>query len=104
MRKPCIGCSRVADPQNCEDKSCRAWRRWFVESWDSMRREPRLCRETMPKIPEGTVIGGQHYALPHRVRSYLGTDPCCGCLCPRDLCVIPCRVKRSWDMAQQLVQ
>jgi len=104
MIKPCICCNRVADPANCEDKSCRVWRRWFVESWNAMRQEPRLSREAQPRIPEGTVIGGVRYALPHRVHSYLQNDPCEGCLCPRDLCVIPCRIKRDWVGAVELLQ
>ena len=104
MIKPCIRCNRVADPMNCENKNCLPWRQWFLTSWDRLRREPRLSREHYPKQPEGMVIGGQHYALPHRVENYLDRDPCSGCLCPRDLCTIPCRIKRDWQRARELVQ
>lgn len=103
MKKPCISCNRVADPENCENKACRVWQAWFVESWECLRRQPRLARE-LPPEKEGAVIGGVRYALPHRVKGYLDKDPCEGCQCPRDLCVLPCRVKRDWDAARQLLQ
>ena len=98
---PCLRCSRVADPAACEDKNCVAWRKWFVGKWDEMRIAPRLAAEHRPKEPEGVVIGGVRYALPHRVRSYLEKDPCRECLCPRDLCVLPCRMKRDWLKARE---
>jgi hypothetical protein len=103
MKKPCISCTRVTDPENCEDKRCQAWQRWFTDAWDQLRRQPRLSMETHPKKPEGMVIGGVRYALPHRVKGYLQKDPCDGCLCPRDLCTLPCRVKRDWDQAWKLL-
>jgi len=98
---PCLRCGRVADPERCEDKECLLWRRWFVEKWDAMRVTPRLEAERRPRQEEGVVIGGVRYALPHRVRDYLRKDPCGGCLCPRDLCVLPCRVKRDWLQARE---
>ena len=104
MNKPCITCTRVTDPANCENKDCRLWQRWYVETWNQMRAAPRLDREQRPKETEGIVIGGVRYALPHRVDGYLQRDPCKGCLCPRDLCVIPCRIKRDWASARELVQ
>ena len=102
MRKPCLCCERVADPANCENKDCKPWRQWYVATWDSMRLAPRLELEHRPKKTEGTVIGGVRYALPHRVHHYLEHDPCEKCLCPRDLCVIPCRVKRDWQKTWEL--
>lgn len=104
MRKPCIYCTRVTDPENCDNKNCQLWQRWYIETWNAMRRQPRLAQEQRPREPEGTVIGGVRYALPHRVDDYLRRDPCKGCLCPRDLCVIPCRVKRDWTTARTLLQ
>lgn len=103
MKKPCISCNRVLDPDNCENKNCQLWRSWFVDSWDSLRRQPRLQKE-LPPVKEGVVIGGVRYAMPHRVKGYLEKDPCEGCRCPRDLCVVPCRVKRDWDGARKLLQ
>ena len=101
MNSPCLRCARVACPRDCEDKNCRAWRQWFVEKWDTLRVQPRLKIEKTKPEPEGVNIGGVVYALPHRVTGYLEKDPCVGCLCPRDLCVVPCRVKRSWIKARE---
>ena len=98
---PCLGWTRVPDPGQCENKNCMLWQRWFVEKWNRLRREPRLQMETREKVREGEVIGGQQYALPHRVRAYLHEDPCGKCLCPKDLCKPPCRVKRDWIQARE---
>ena len=98
MMKPCISCTRVTDPENWENKQCQVWQRWYIDTW-----KPRLSIESRPKEAEGMVIGGIRYALPHRVQGYLQKDPCEGCLCPRDLCVIPCRVKRDWLQAWKLL-
>ena len=43
----------------------------------------------------------QTYAPPERVREYLATDPCTGCLCPRDLCSTPCRSKQTWEKEKE---
>ena len=101
MTSPCARCTRVTDPRQCENKECRLWQKWFIEKWNTMRVTPRLDAERRPREVEGVCIGGKYYALPHRVNSYLQTDPCQGCLCPRDLCVIPCRVKRDWLTARE---
>lgn len=101
MNSPCLNCRRVDKPAECENKNCKLWQRWFVEKWNTLRAEPRLAAEHRPKEMEGVVVGGVRYALPHRVRGYLEKDPCQGCLCPRDLCVIPCRAKRDWLQAKE---
>ena len=98
---PCMRCTRVAQPRQCENKDCKAWQSWFIGKWNAMRLQPRLDIEHQPRQPEGVCIGGVVYALPHRVEDYLGKDPCQGCLCPRDLCVLPCRVKRDWLKAKE---
>lgn len=98
---PCMRCTRVANPRDCDNKDCKVWRSWFVEKWDALRIQPRLEIERREKEMEGVVIGGVRYAMPHRVRSYLEKDPCQGCVCPRDLCVLPCRVKRDWMKARE---
>lgn len=101
MASPCVNCTRVACPRECENKNCRPWQEWFVGKWNNMRTEVRLDIERRPREQEGMCIGGRIYALPHRVDHYLHTDPCENCLCPRDLCVIPCRTKRDWLAARQ---
>ena len=98
---PCMCCTRVADPRQCDDKSCAVWRKWFIGRWDSLRAQPRLQKEKIKTEPEGVCIGGTYYAAPHRVDSYLRTDPCDSCLCPRDTCLLLYRVKRAWNQARQ---
>lgn len=101
MTCPCNRCVKVPDPHQCENKDCRQWRQWFIDKWDTLRVKPRLEIETRPRESEGVCIGGRYYALPHRVDNYLRNDPCEKCLCPRDLCVLPCRIKRDWLAARQ---
>lgn len=101
MTSPCMRCTRVADPRACENKDCRQWQQWFIGKWNAMRVAPRLDMEQLPRQPEGVCIGGRYYATPHKVSHYLQTDPCEKCLCPRDLCTLPCRIKRDWLTARQ---
>lgn len=98
---PCLSCTRVAQPRECENKNCKAWRSWFVGRWDALRIQPRLSMEKVKTEPEGVCIGGETYALPHRVKGYLESDPCEKCLCPRDLCTVPCKIKRNWKHARE---
>ncbi len=30
---PCLTCSRVKDPKNCENKQCRLWQSWYLKQW-----------------------------------------------------------------------
>ena len=34
---PCVTCTRVKDPENCENKSCQVWREWFIRRWEEIR-------------------------------------------------------------------
>lgn len=80
---PCLTCTRVEDPGNCENKLCRPWRRWFLAQWALIREYPRRVKEaSMPHVP-------------------LPEDPCSGCVCPRDLCETPCTVKQQWLDAKE---
>lgn len=96
---PCLTCSRVENPQKCENKNCNVWRQWFISSWDQMRSFPRQLRQDREPVPVGVPLGGRRYAAPHETLRYLETDPCEGCLCPRDLCATPCRVRLNWERA-----
>lgn len=100
---PCMKCVRVSQPTQCDNKDCGVWRKWYIEKWNEMRLQPRLNMEHLQVQREGVNIGGQVYALPHRVKGYLEADPCEKCLCPKDLCRVPCKVKRSWNQARELV-
>lgn len=103
MKSPCLKCTRVKNPRDCEEKNCKAWRSWFIETWNAQRMQFRLAREHLALEKEGENIGGIRYALPHRVHSYLENDPCKGCMSPRDLCRVPCKVKRNWVRAREEV-
>lgn len=98
---PCMRCTRVADPRGCDNKDCVRWRRWYIQKWEDMRFSVRADMEKVRTEPAGVCIGGNFYSQPHRVRGYLQKDPCDGCLCPRDVCVLPCAVKRSWLRARE---
>ena len=90
---PCLGCNRV---ENCSDKSCRVWRRWFLDQWEKTREGFRQMKDG-PNPAVGVPVGGKCYAAPNQVRAYLREDPCEACLCPPDLCMTPCRKRRVWE-------
>lgn len=92
---PCQMCTRVADPENCENKCCTLWRNWFLSRWAILHAYPRHLMEKPPEMA-GSCIGGVRYAMPHQVRDYLEKDPCQGCRCGADLCRTPCRARQNW--------
>lgn len=100
---PCLRCTRVADPRNCENKNCQLWRKWFLHRWAQIHNYPRQKMEQVKLEPVGVVLGGKHYAAPHQVQQYLSKDPCQDCLCPKDLCSTPCGVRRAWENAKREV-
>ena len=38
QEKPCLTCTKVKDPANCDIKKCSVWQIWFVSRWDAMRK------------------------------------------------------------------
>ena len=30
---PCVNCTRVANPGDCENKNCKLWKTWFLRRW-----------------------------------------------------------------------
>lgn len=96
---PCLICTRVQSPQDCENKNCKAWQKWFLGRWAAIRAYPRVMMDYAKREPVGIVVSGQHYAAPHQVEAYRRNDPCKGCLCPKDLCDTPCRQKKAWQKA-----
>lgn len=40
---PCLNCTIVNNPKECERKGCGAWRKWWSTRWDNMR--SRYCVE-----------------------------------------------------------
>lgn len=93
---PCKVCSRVKDPENCENKNCKVWRDWFCERWELIHRFPRVMMENMELKPAGVKVGGRVYPAPHQVEEYQKSNPCDKCLCPKDLCKSPCKLRRQW--------
>lgn len=35
---PCLTCVKVKDPQDCENKSCKDWKEWWLKRWEALRR------------------------------------------------------------------
>lgn len=35
---PCPTCALVKHWQTCENKACYEWRQWYIERWETMRR------------------------------------------------------------------
>lgn len=104
MKSPCLQCTRVRDPQNCENKLCKDWQAWFIDRWESMRDQVRAEMDQAPMEDIGIPLGGRRYASPHRVQEYISQDPCQRCLCPKDHCRIPCSSKEAWLEMQRRVQ
>ena len=40
---PCVGCTRVANPQACENKQCKLWKSWFLRRWAGIYAYGRRC-------------------------------------------------------------
>ena len=97
---PCLRCTRVPDPRNCDNKRCQPWRQWFLDRWELLRSVPRQQMEQVVLTPNGSSIGGTRYTPPSQLQTYLRTDPCKACLCPKDLCTSPCRIRRAWEEAK----
>ncbi len=100
---PCLSCSRVQDPRMCDNKNCKPWRQWFLDRWALIHSYPRRQMEQAELKPVGVNVGGKHYAAPHQVRAYLKKDPCQDCVCPKELCSSPCRVRRAWEETKKEV-
>lgn len=97
---PCLSCTRVTNPANCENKLCGTWRQWFLQRWELIRSYPRYRMEQTVLHPTGICLGGCFYETPDRTRTYLHTDPCKDCISPRDLCTTPCKVRKAWETAK----
>ena len=96
MESPCLQCSRVKSPANCENKLCKDWQFWFIDRWEAMRKNIRVEMESAPVREIGVPLDGLLYSSPHRVREYLRVDPCQRCLCPKEHCHHPCPAKEAW--------
>lgn len=100
LTNPCLRCAQVADPENCQNKNCVDWQLWFTTRWDRMRQNLRQDMEALDLKPIGVNIGGNYYTPSHQRQAYLRKDPCKECFCPKDLCITPCPLRRSWEEAK----
>lgn len=37
-KKPCLTCTKIKDPSDCEIKSCKDWREWWLKRWKELRK------------------------------------------------------------------
>lgn len=95
MDSPCLHCTRVKDPKNCENKACKEWQAWFINRWESMRSFVRAEMEHTEAKDVGLPLGGHHYPHPHLIQEYLDNHPCDRCPCQKG-CSTPCPVKIAW--------
>lgn len=104
MNSPCLTCTRVKDPKNCENKLCKDWQAWFIDRWDTMRKN--LCAQAAidPAQEVGVHLGGHKYVSPHRIREFLRVNPCMTCVYPADACTSPCPSKQAWIKMQSEVE
>lgn len=93
---PCLTCTRVKNPGDCENKNCKVWQKWFLARWELLRRGAGQGAAPRQKI-EGVSIGGRTYCHPDQIRKHLQEDPCESCKYPRELCSGPCRMRRTWE-------
>ena len=94
---PCLACTRVRDPKNCENKLCREWQAWFIDRWEAMRTSI-MHADCGNSIHADTVsVGGTKYYHPDQVRRSMETNPCLRCIRSKGLCAGPCQVKRTWN-------
>ncbi len=100
---PCLTCTRVPYPEECENKNCRPWRQWFTDQWEMIRAYPYYQKENGKAESVGVSVGGNRYAHPLQVQAYLKEDPCRKCSCPKNLCTGPCRIRRAWKKANKEV-
>ena len=49
---PCKGCTRVKDPENCENKRCQAWQEWFLERWAAMQKN---CSHALQEMKQKEI-------------------------------------------------
>ena len=101
MKSPCFSCTRVRDPINCENKTCKDWQAWFFDRWESMRENVRTQMQNAPVTEIGVPLGGRRYISPHRMEEHLHTDPCSQCKCPQSICTTPCPTKTIWSNRQK---
>ncbi len=46
---PCARCTRVRNPDSCENKNCKDWKAWFLRRWAGIYGYGRRCGLTEKK-------------------------------------------------------
>ena len=95
---PCLTCTRVTDPQACENKRCARWRQWFMGRWALIYAYGQLYLHPLDPAASSGSIGMK---APAEDFQQTGADPCDSCICERDMCAAPCRTKRAWLREQE---
>lgn len=78
---PCLTCTRVQDPDSCENKRCGPWQQWFLRRWAHLQDQYRKAGIYPPETPN---------------------DPCKGCDISAAACTDPCRRKRAWQASREV--
>ena len=73
---PCVGCTRVPDPEKCDNKDCKLWRKWFLANWELIH---GFYLKHVPAVPR---------------------DPCESCQCPPEMCFTKCPQRLAWEEKQ----
>ena len=52
-KSPCLSCTRVANPLDCENKQCKLWQKWFLARWALIHAYPRKAMDKDDRKPSG---------------------------------------------------
>ena len=87
LKKPCTDCRE----SYCDYRRCKAYRRWFCDSWEVYRRYGRYqdWKRSLHTAPSFTYLHPDHY------RRYLQEGPCAGCS-SADRCTVVCHLYWQW--------
>ena len=99
--RPCLECTRVVNPANCENKQCKEWQNWFIARWDAMRASLYASAAPLTVERDAITVGGYKYSHPDYVRKFLKDKPCLTCNCPADLCKEPCTLLVVWEAMKE---
>ena len=53
-KSPCLTCTRVKDPKNCQNKSCSIWQEWFLKRWAAMQERLGITPQAGREAEDGT--------------------------------------------------
>ena len=53
MKNPCLNCTTVERPKDCDRKGCGAWQIWWLERWENLRK--RYCVDEERRVEDGLI-------------------------------------------------